>query len=467
VSEFDDEAGSGGPTTDSGPSLPASPTANEGDLGRVEKALAGRFPHTMRPDLTRMTRLVDVLGHPEQAFPTVHLTGTNGKTSTARMIDALFRAFGLRPGRYTSPHLESIAERIAIDGQPASAAVLNRAYDDVLPYVELVDEGSPEPVTYFELMTAMAFSAFADAPVDIGVIEVGMGGSWDATNVIDSAVQVITPVALDHPELGSTLTEVAGEKAGILRPDAVVILGLQPVEAAEVLLRRASELGATVAREGIEFGVTERTLAVGGQMLTIQGLGGVYDEIFLGLQGQHQAHNAACALAAVEAFFGAGEERQLDVDTVRRGFADAESPGRLEIVRTSPTVLVDGAHNPAGMSALVGALQESYAFEKLVGVVGILRDKDALAMLVELEPVLHTIVLTEISSPRAVPADDLAALAVEIFDDDRVEVVPRLDDAIEAAITIAEEDTEQLSGVGVLITGSLLVVGEARKLLGH
>jgi dihydrofolate synthase/folylpolyglutamate synthase len=172
-------------------------------------------------------------------------------------------------------------------------------------------------------------------------------------------------------------------------------------------------------------------------------------------------------LAAVEAFFGAGEDRQLDLDTVRRGFADAESPGRLEIVRSSPTVLVDGAHNPAGMSALVGALQESYAFEKLVGVVGVLRDKDALAMLVELEPVLHTIVLTEISSPRAMPADDLAALAVEIFDDDRVEVVPRLDDALEAAITIAEEDTEQLSGVGVLVTGSLFVVGEARKLLGR
>jgi dihydrofolate synthase/folylpolyglutamate synthase len=437
------------------------------DLARIEKALAGRFPHTMRPDLSRMTQLVDLLGHPERSFPSIHLTGTNGKTSTARMIDSLFRAFGLRPGRYTSPHLESVTERIAIDGKPISAGGLRRAYDDVLPYVELVDAGSPEPVTYFELMTAMAFSAFADAPVDIGVIEVGMGGSWDATNVIDGSVQVFTPVALDHPELGSTLAEVAGEKAGILRADAVAILGQQPVEAAEVLLRRASELGSTVAREGIEFGVTDRAIAVGGQMLTIQGLGGTYDEIFLPLTGQHQAHNAACALAAVEAFFGAGEGRQLDIDSVRRGFVDTDSPGRLEVVRSSPTVLVDGAHNPAGMSALVGALQESYAFEKLVGVVGILQDKDALAMLVELEPVLHTVVLTEISSPRAMSADDLAALAVEIFDDDRVEVVPRLDDAIEAAITIAEEDTEQLSGVGVLITGSLLVVGEARRLLGR
>ncbi len=447
--------------------MPETPDAAPADLGRVEKALAGRFPHTMRPDLSRMTQLVDLLGHPERAFPSIHLTGTNGKTSTARMIDALLRGFGLRPGRYTSPHLDSIAERIAIDGRPVDAAVLNAAYDDVLPYVELVDAGSEQPVTYFELMTAMAFSAFADAPVDIGVIEVGMGGSWDATNVIDSVVQVITPIALDHPELGSTHAEVATEKAGILRPDATVIIGQQSVEAVEVLLRRAAELGTTVAREGIEFGVTDRTLAVGGQMLTIQGLGGVYDEIFLGLTGQHQAHNAACALAAVEAFFGAGEGRQLDVEVVRSAFASAESPGRLEVVRSSPTVLVDGAHNPAGAAALVDALRESYSFERLVGVVGVLSDKDALSMLATLEPVLDTVVLTQIASPRAMAVDDLAALALDVFDADRIEVVPRLDDALEAAITIAEEDVEVMSGVGVLVTGSLLVVGETRRLLGR
>lgn len=446
---------------------PAAASDDRSDLSRVEAALAGRFPHTMRPDLTRMTQLVDLLGHPEHAFPSIHLTGTNGKTSTARMVDALLRAFGLRPGRYTSPHLDSVTERIALDGSPISAEALNDAYDDVLPYVELVDANSPEPVTYFELVTAMAFSAFADAPVDVGVIEVGMGGAWDATNVIDGRVQVVTPVALDHPELGSTLAEVAGEKAGILRSDGVLVLGQQPVEAAEVLLRRAGELGTTVAREGLEFGVTERAVAVGGQMLTIQGLGGVYDEVFLGLTGQHQAHNAACALAAVEAFLGAGPGRRLDLDAVRTGFADARSPGRLEVVRSSPTVLVDGAHNPAGTAALVEALQESYAFTKLVGVVGILGDKDAAAMLAALEPVLDVVVLTEVSSPRAAGADALAAVAVEVFDEDRVEVVPRLDDALEAAVTIAEEDSDQLSGVGVLVTGSLLVVGEARKLLGR
>jgi dihydrofolate synthase / folylpolyglutamate synthase len=436
------------------------------ELERVEIALAARFPHEMQPDLARMAQLVDLLGHPEQSFPSIHLTGTNGKTSTARMIDSLLRAFGLRPGRYTSPHLESITERIAIDGDPITPEQLGAAYDDVLPYVELVDSLSPERVTYFELMTAMAFSAFADAPVDVGVIEVGMGGSWDATNVIDGRVQVITPVALDHPELGSTLTEVAGEKAGILRADGVVVLGQQPVEAAEVLLRRAGELGATVAREGIEFGVIERSVALGGQMLSIQGLGGVYDEIFLGLHGQHQAHNAACALAAVEAFFGAGKDRQLDIDAVRAGFAPADSPGRLEVVRSSPTVLLDGAHNPAGARALADALGESFAFEKLVAVVGILGDKDAAGMLAALESAVDSIVLTQVNSPRAASADDLAAIALEFFDEERIEVVPRLDDAIESAVATAEEDSE-LGGAGVLVTGSLLVVGEARRLLAR
>jgi dihydrofolate synthase/folylpolyglutamate synthase len=444
----------------------SDPTTPEGELERVERALADRFPHQMKPDLTRMTKLVDLMGHPERSFPSIHLTGTNGKTSTARMIDSLLRSFGLRPGRYTSPHLESVTERIAIDGDPITPDGLAAAYEDVLPYMELVDSLSPERVTYFELMTAMAFSAFADAPVDIGVIEVGMGGSWDATNVIDGQVQVITPVALDHPELGSTLAEVAGEKSGILRAEGTVILGQQPPEAAEVLLRRAAELGATVAREGLEFGVIDRSVALGGQMLSIQGVGGVYDQIFLGLHGQHMAHNAACALAAVEAFFGAGKDRQLDVDAVRAGFAPVDSPGRLEVVRSSPTVLLDGAHNPAGARALAEALGESFAFEKLVAVVGILSDKDAAGMLAALEPAVDSIVLTQVHSPRAASADDLAAVALEYFDEERIEVVPRLDDAIEAAIGIAEEDTGY-GGVGVLVTGSLLVVGEARRLLGR
>ena len=250
---------------------PAAPA--RADLERVERALAGRFPHKMLPDLSRMRMLVDLLGHPESAFPSIHLTGTNGKTSTARMIDTLLRAFGVRTGRYTSPHLESVTERISLDGRPAAPETFVRAYDDVAPYVELVDAQSEERVTFFEVLTAMAFSAFADTPVEVGVIEVGMGGSWDATNVIDSIVEVVTPISLDHRELGDTVAQVASEKAGILRPERGDHRA-PAVEAAAVLLKQAAELGTTVAREGLEFGVQSRAIALGGQLLSLRGLGG-------------------------------------------------------------------------------------------------------------------------------------------------------------------------------------------------
>lgn len=418
----------------------------------------------MIPDLDRMRQLVDLLGHPERAYPSIHLTGTNGKTSTARMIDTLLLSFGLRPGRYTSPHLESVTERISIDGHPVGPEVFTAAYDDVIPYAEIVDSQSAERVTFFELLTAMAFSAFADAPVDIGVIEVGMGGTWDATNVIDSTVQVITPISLDHRELGDTVGQVAGEKSGILRREAFAVFASQPPEAASVLLKKAAELGSTIAREGLEFGLVSRSIALGGQLVTLQGLGGEYDEIFLPLHGAHQAHNAACALAAVEAFLGAGEGGQLDVDTVRAGFAAADSPGRLETIRSSPTIVLDGAHNEAGGKALAEALIEEFAFDRLVGVIGILRDKDVGAILSALEPVLSEVVITQNSSPRAMPVDELAAEAVDIFGGGRVTVEPRLDDALDAAVRIAE-DEGPLGGSGVIVTGSLVTVGEARRLL--
>lgn len=434
------------------------------ELARVQAVLNGRFPHKMLPDLTRMTTLVDLLGHPEQAYPTIHLTGTNGKTSTARMIDTLLRAFGLRTGRYTSPHLEKVTERISIDGRPASSEVFVQAYDDVADFVAMVDAQSKEQVTFFELLTAMAFSAFADTPIEVGVIEVGMGGTWDATNVIDSLVQVITPISLDHRELGDTLAEVATEKAGILRAGGTAILSSQPKEAAAVLLRKAAELEMIVAREGLEFGVADRRLALGGQLLSLRGLGGEYGELFLPLHGAHQAHNAAAALAAVEAFLGAGEDGPLDIDSVRVGFAAMDSPGRLETIRSSPTIILDGAHNPAGAKALASALAEDFAFDRLVGVVAILSDKDVGAILAALEPVLSSIVVTQSSSPRAMTIDELANEAVEIFGGDRVEVEPRLDDAIDAAVRMAEDDTP-LGGSGVIITGSLVTVGEARGLL--
>lgn len=435
------------------------------ELSRVEKALAQRFPHRMVPDLDRMRELVDLLGQPQSGYPSIHITGTNGKTSTARMIDALLRAFGLRPGRYTSPHLESVTERISIDGQPADHETFTRAYDDVAPYVDMVDAHHDQQVTFFELLTAMAFAAFADAPVDAAVVEVGMGGTWDATNVIDATVSVITPIALDHRELGDTLAAVAGEKAGIIRPGATVVLAQQPLEAAEVIVRRCAEVGATVAREGLEFAVLDRRVAVGGQVLTIRGLAGVYEDVFVPLHGAHQAHNAACALAAVEAFLG-GAQGQLDPALVRSGFAQADSPGRLEVVRRSPTVLLDGAHNVAGAEALVAGLADAFSFDRLVGVVAVLADKDVPGILAALEPALDAVVITQNSSPRAMPADDLAAIAVDIFDPDQVEVAARLDDAVEAAVRLAEEDSDLgTESVGVIVTGSIVTVGEARHLL--
>jgi dihydrofolate synthase/folylpolyglutamate synthase len=436
-------------------------------LQRVLSELATRYPaeDKMIPDLDRIQLLVDLLGSPHKAYPAIHLTGTNGKSSTARMIDALLQGFGLRPGRYTSPHLDSITERITIDGSPISEERFVEVWDELAPFVELVDSRMPQPMTFFEVLTAMAFAAFADAPVDVAVLEVGLGGSWDATNVVEAATAVVLPVGLDHvPMLGTTLAEIAGEKAGIIHPGATVLLAQQPVEAAEVLLRRCVETGATVAREGLEFGVIDRVTAVGGQLLSLQGLAGRYDEIYLPLHGAHQAANAAAALAAVEAFLGGGDKGMLDLDLVREGFARTASPGRLEVVRTSPTVLLDAAHNAPGMAATVAALGDAFAFTHLVAVVAVLGDKDALAMLEVLEPAVAQVVVTQNGSPRAMPVDSLHSLAIDVFGEDRVQVEDSLDDALSTAVGLADAEAEY-GGAGVLVTGSVVTVGEARTLL--
>lgn len=437
------------------------------DIDRILDALEKRGPGRMVPDKSRIEALLDLLGHPERAYPSIHITGTNGKTSTARMIDSLLRAFGVRVGRYTSPHLDRVTERISIDGEPITDDKFVEAYDDVEPFANLLDERNEHAVTYHEILTAVALAAYADAPVDVAVVEVGLGGEWDATNVLFAPVAVITPIGMDHMHLlGDTITKIATEKAGIIHSGATVITAIQEQDAAEVLLRRAVEKEATVAREGLEFGVVERAVAVGGQMVKLQGLGGIYDEIFLPLHGEYQAENAVMALAAVEAFFGAGPDRQLDIDAVREGFAGSSSPGRLERVRSSPTVLVDAAHNEPGMRATVQALGESFGFSKLVAVVAVLDDKDARGMLELLEPVVDSIVVTENSSPRRLATDYLAAIAVDVFGPDRVDVAPRMDDAIESAITIAEENAdEMISAVGVLITGSVITAADARRLL--
>ncbi|MFE0531564.1 bifunctional folylpolyglutamate synthase/dihydrofolate synthase [Micromonospora parva] len=437
------------------------------DFAAAEAELNARGFTRMVFELDRIESLLDLLGSPQRAYPSIHLTGTNGKTSTARMIDSLLRAFGLHTGRYTSPHLETVRERIALDGEPVSEERFAAVYQEIKPLAELVDARSDEPLTYFDMTTALAFATFADAPVDIAVVEVGLGGAEDATNVLQAGVCVITPIGLDHTEwLGDTLQDIALAKAGIIHPGATVIAAAQDEEAAGPLLERCTEVGATIAREGGEFGVLGRAVAVGGQVLTLQGLGGVYDDVFIPLHGAHQAQNAAVALAAVEAFLGAGARRQLDIEAVREGFASTSSPGRLERVRNAPTVLLDGAHNPHGMKATVTALQEEFAFSKLVAVLGVLADKDAEALLELLEPVVDHVVVTRNSSPRAMPTEELAALAAEIFGEERVDSAEEMPDAIELAVALAEEDVPgELSGVGVLVTGSVVTVADARRLL--
>ena len=440
------------------------------ELRKIEAAIFGRRGEGhVHPTNERMEALVELLGEPQRNYRAIHLTGTNGKTSTARMIDELLRGFGLRAGRYTSPHLSRVTERIVVDGVPVSDRTFVEGYRELEPYIGVIDSRFDTPLSFFEIVTALAFSIFADAPVDVAVVEVGLGGAWDNTNVVDGEVAVVTPIGLDHTQyLGDTVVGIAAEKAGIIKPDAIAVLAAQPAEAAGELLRRAGTVHATVAREGLEFGVVERRIAVGGQFLTLQGLGGVYDEVFLPVHGAFQAQNAACALAAVEAFFGAdGTSGSLDVDTVRAAFASVRTPGRLEPVRSAPTILVDAAHNPAGLTASLEAVAEAFQFRRLVAVVAVMADKDVTGMLELLEPAVDDLVVTRNSSERALPADELAAAAVPIFGTERVTVEPRLDDALEAAVRLAEDSEDDvLTGAGVLVTGSVVTVGEARTLLG-
>lgn len=430
--------------------------------------LTTRWPENrIEPSLARIAAVVDLLGDPQRTYPVIHVTGTNGKTSTARMIEALLRALGLRTGLFTSPHLLDPRERICFDGQPISAGRFLRTWDDISPFIELVDKRSVAdggiPLSFFEVMTALAFAAFADAPVDVAIIEVGMGGAWDATNVADGMVAVVTPIDIDHVEyLGETVAMIALEKAGIIKADAFVVLAQQELAAAEVLLARSLEMAATVAREGLEFGVLTRGVAVGGQVLTLKGLRAEYEDVFLPLFGEHQGTNAAVAVAAVEAFIGGGNE-ELDIDIVREGFALVSSPGRLEIVRRNPTVILDAAHNPHGARALATAIADSFDFAQLFAIVGVMNDKDAAGILTALEPVVDRVIVTESTSGRAMPGAALTAIASSIFGADRVWTEPELLAAVDRAFALAEESGE-FGGVGVLVTGSVALVGDAKRL---
>jgi dihydrofolate synthase/folylpolyglutamate synthase len=319
-------------------------------------------------------------------------------------------------------------------------------------------------MSYFEVLTGMAFAVFADAPVDVAIIEVGMGGTWDATNVVQPDVSVITPIGLDHAEyLGNTIEAVAREKSGIIKNGSVAVLAPQVKSVAEILLARAVEVDAAVARQGVEFSVKDRALAIGGQVLSFDGLNGTYEQVVLPLFGEHQAANASLALAAVEAFFGGAV--QLNQDAVNRGFAKATSPGRLEVVRRSPTVIVDAAHNPHGAAVLASALQESFTFDHIVGIISVMADKDVRGVLEALEPVLQEVVVTNNGAPRAMILDDIQELAEQVFGPERVHVSPQLNSAIDLGIELA--DQAGTSGVGVVITGSVVTAARARALTGH
>ncbi|MGV0385916.1 bifunctional tetrahydrofolate synthase/dihydrofolate synthase [Corynebacterium tuberculostearicum] len=447
-------------------------------LAEVEEELNERWPETkIEPSLDRIEMLMDLLGHPERSFDVIHIAGTNGKSSTARMVDSLLRAFHRRVGLVTSPHLQRVTERIGIDGQPIHPRDYVRIWHEIKPFVEMVDAQSDVPMSKFEVLVGLSYAAFADAPVDVAVVEVGLGGRWDATNVVNADVSVITPVGLDHTDyLGDTLAEIAGEKAGIIKPredaddpltpnENIVVIAEQDPEAMRVILQQAVDVEAGVARSGSEFAALESRIAVGGQQVTIQGLGGLYEDIFLPLHGEHQAKNAAVALAAVEAFFGASAGHPLDVATVRNGFAQAISPGRLERVRTSPTTFIDAAHNPHGAKALGAALDRDFDFARLIGVLSIFADKDATGILTALEPYLTEVVITQNSSPRALDAYDLAETARDIFGEERVHVADNLPGAYAQAVELAE-DAEVQSGSGIIITGSVVTAGDARAMFG-
>jgi dihydrofolate synthase / folylpolyglutamate synthase len=496
------------------------------ELREAEAEILARRPeHAIEPTLERMAALVSVLGDPQRSYPVIHITGTNGKTSTARMIESLLRARGLRTGLFTSPHLSSIRERIMVDGQPVSAEAFVAAYDELAPYLALVDGRQASQLSFFEVLTGLAFAIFADVPVDVAIIEVGLGGTWDATNIADGAVAVVTPISLDHTAyLGGTVEEIATDKAGIIKPGAVAVLSQQPLPAAEALLRRVVTVGASVVREGLEFGVLNRDLAVGGQRLDLRGLRGDYTDIVLPLFGAYQAGNAATALAAVEAFAtgsplpgqasdaeapdngfgdvagpvlggaetGPGEAEDdedtpgaqpgqpapsvegsepsggaLGQDLVRAAFAQVTSPGRLEVVRRSPVVILDAAHNPAGMEAAMDAVTEAFSFAAVIGVLAVSADKDVPGILDQLEPVISELVVTRNSSDRSMDPDKLAELAASVFGAERVHSARRLDDALEMAVGLADDASgdEGLTRTGVLVTGSVITAGDARVLL--
>ena len=408
--------------------------------------------HMPEPDLDRIRALATLLADPQLTYPTIHVTGTNGKTTTARLAAGVACAHGLTTGLFTSPHLESVTERFEICGEPMAEEAFGEEFEHLLVYLRTVDE-QVGPVTYFEALTALAFLSFADAPVALAVVEVGMGGTWDATNLVSGDVAVICPIGLDHPELGSTIAEVAAEKAGIIKQGKVVVVREQTDEALEVIERRCDEQIATLLLEGRDWAIDDLTPAVGGQALAIRGLHATYDDILLPIYGEHAAHNAAAAVVAVEALL----ERALDPDSVRLSLGAATSPGRLEVAAHRPLVILDGAHNPSAARALAGSLPEFFTWERLHLVLGVFADKDLEGVVAPLAPLADAGYAAAVDSVRARPSREVAAamtahgIASEAFATVR--------DALDAAARAAA------AGDLILVTGSLYTVADARRAL--
>jgi dihydrofolate synthase/folylpolyglutamate synthase len=425
---------------------------------RFEEALAeleGRKESRMVPDLARILQLATLLDDPQLSYPTIHVTGTNGKSTTARIATALACAHGITAGLYTSPHLDSVTERFSVCGVDMRRSEFAAEYGHLLPFLLLVDAQSEEQVTYFEALTALAYLWFADKPVGLGVFEVGMGGTWDATNLIAGDVAVICPVALDHPELGATVAEVAGEKAGIIKEGKVAIVREQLPEAARVIDDRAAAVGAELKREFDDFELDHRLLAVGGQAIVVRGLYQSYDDLFLPLFGEHAARNAAAAVASVEALLG----QALDRDATREALAGVTSPGRLEVVGRSPLVILDGAHNPAGAEALASAMREFFTWERLHLVLAVSANKDVDGMLAELAPLADVVYAAKNQSDRA---GEAATIAAQLGAQGKpAQVFESVAEAVETARAAAER------GDCVLVTGSLYTVADARRALGR
>ncbi len=434
-------------------------------LNAIENALLNRWPETrIAPTLERIAALVDVLGSPQLSYPTIHIAGTNGKTTTTRLIDSLCFELGMRTGRFTSPHLESFLERISINGEPISAEGMIATYNDIALYLDLIDSKMPNKLSFFEAMCALSFVAFAEFPVDVGIFECGMGGEWDSTNVINAAVSVITPIGFDHMEyLGDTLEKIATTKSGIIKDGSFAVLARQEPEVAPVLMHKAATVDATPIREGIEYSVKSRALAVGGQLISIAGVYGEYNDLFLPLHGAHQAANAATAIAAVEVFAG---ESKLDEEVVREALVNATSPGRCEIVMRNPTVIIDAAHNPHGAVSLKRTLADEFDFDAVIGVVAPMGDKDVEGILEEFENVMNRIIVTRNSSHRAASVDELYDSAIQIFGSERVSKSESLHFAIAEAIEQAKlENAVNDHNTAVVIAGSVVSAGESRAIV--